>query len=72
MGDIHHQHGAHFIGDLPEFLEINGSCIGRCARHDHLRLTFQRDLTYIIIVKKSLVVDPVRYTLKILAGHIDR
>ncbi len=31
MGDIHHQHSAHFISDLPEFLEINGSCIGRCA-----------------------------------------
>ncbi len=72
MCDIDHQYGPHFIRDLPEFLEIDRSCICRSPCHDHLRFTFQSDLSNIIIIKESFIIHSVRNTIKIFAGHIHR
>ena len=69
---IHHQHCTDLIGNLSEFLEINrsGICGGSC--NNHLRLCFQCDLTKLIIIDKSVVIDTVGNNLEILAGNIYR
>ncbi len=72
MRDIHHQHRADLIGNLPELLEINGSGIGGRARHNHFRSALQCNLSHIIVIEESVVIDAIRHTLEILAGHIDR
>ena len=37
VGHVHHQPGAHVIGDPAEGLEVELARIRRPARHDHLR-----------------------------------
>ena len=44
MGNIHHQVSAHFIRDLAEPFEVNGSGICAGPRHDQLRTALLRDL----------------------------
>ena len=72
MCDIHHQHRPDLVSDLPEFFEVNGSCISGRTRHNHLRSALQRNLSDIIVIEESIIVHAIRHALEILAGHIDR
>ena len=69
---IYHKHRIHFICDLTEFLKVNGTCICRCTCNNHLWLAFQCNLSYFIIVNKSLIVDSIRYHMEIRTGKIHR
>ena len=72
VSHIHHKHRPRLVGDLPEFLKINGSGIGRRPRNDHFRAAFQRGFPQLIIIDKSLVVHPIGHDLKIFSGNIHR
>ena len=38
VGHVHHQLGAHLVGDGPEGGEVDDARVGTGARHDELRL----------------------------------
>ena len=72
MRNIHHEHRAHLIGNLSEFLKINGSRISGCTGNYHLRLALQCNLSHIIVIEESFVIDAIRHAVKVLARHINR
>ena len=72
MCHIYHKYGTDFIGDLTEFLKIDLTCISRSSCNDHLWLTFQCDLSYLIIIDKAFIINAIWYTVEIFTGHIHR
>ena len=72
MSHVHHQHGAHFIGHLPEFLEIYGSGICGGSGDDHSGLCLQRDPAQFVIVDKALCVDAVGHDVEVFSRHVHR
>ncbi len=61
-GDVSHvdeQVGADLVGDGAEARPVDLLRIGRKARHDHLRLVFQRQLFDFVVVDQALVVHAV-------------
>ena len=41
VGHVHHQHRAHFIGDLAELGKVDGAGVGAGAGDDQFRLVFE-------------------------------
>ena len=72
VSHIHHQNRTCFVGYLPEFLKINGSCIGGRTCYDHLGLAFQSNFPEHIVVQEPLVIYAIRHDLKIFPGDIYR
>ena len=72
MCHIDHKYCINFICDLTELLEIDRAGISRCSGDDHLRLALQSDLSYLIIIDKSLFINSVRNYVKICSGEINR
>ena len=70
MSHIHHKHSSCLIGHLAKNLKIDGTGIGGGPRNDHPGPGLQRRLPKFIIIDKALVVNTVRYNVKIFSGHI--
>ena len=69
---IYHEYRIYLVCDFTEFLEINRARICRGTCNNHLWLAFQCNLSYFIIVNKSLIVDSIRYHMEIRTGKIHR
>ena len=70
---IHHQQGADFVRDFPQFLEINHAGISGSACDDHLRLAFQGNTADVFVIDHlGFGRNAVRNKIEIGTGHIHR
>ena len=72
MSHIYHQICPYLIRDLTESFEVNNAGISAGSCHDQFWLTFQRDLSHLIIVDHAFIIYAIGHNMKISAGHISR
>ncbi len=72
MSHINHEDGTHFIGDLTETLEVDGSGISGSACNDELRTALLGNSQYFVIIDVTVFVNTVRYAIEIGTGEVDR
>ena len=70
MSHVHHQIGAHLVGDLPEFLKVDDPGVSAGSGYNHFRLSLQGDAAHLLIVDNAVVINPVGHDLKICSGDI--
>ena len=72
VSHVHHQIGAHLVGDGPEFGEVQRPGIGAGARQDQLGIAFLCQLQYLVVVDDlGIVLHAVGDDVEILAGDVD-
>ena len=70
---IHHQIGAHLMGDIRKGFEVNDAGIGGSAGNDHLGLVLVGQLPHLIIVDTvGHRIDTIGDHMIVLAGEVDR
>ncbi|MOA04655.1 hypothetical protein D3C78_1242220 [compost metagenome] len=73
MGHVDHQISADFVGYSAEAGKIDLARIGRCARHDQLRLGLQRPRPHLLHIDQMCIgIDLIGDDIEPLAGHRHR
>ena len=72
MCHIHHKICSHFICDLTEFFEINGTCICTGACYDQLRPAFLCNTQDFLIIDHTVIIYTIVHGIEIHTGHIRR
>lgn len=72
VGHIHHEQGVVLFCNSAYALKINGTGIGRRARHNQLRVVLARFAGQVLIIQKPVFVHAVRHEMIVFAAHVHR